>query len=381
MNLVFFLFLLLNCSVYSNNLETITTGQIEKELQKKFKISKQWFEKGNVHNNVKPSTVKKEKSNNNDRIKSDDDWIAKSARRTGGWIERKKTTIDQWQKYRLSTLKRWQNKKKRFHKDIKTYKKNSVKLPVKEDQTVEGPYRYSSTTKKKIVPNAFYRKTLDQGARPTCVSFAAIRGIEIHLAKKYKNINLSEQYFYYISKPECKRSPCSVAGSWATSGLKEAKQKGLTTERNCPYQNRSVPGNETQIPLKPSCYRVTHKVEDFYKIKSINKLVESLDKGHPVVAGMKLTENFYKNDGVVEWKPDLKKGKDGHADGHAALIIGYYKLPANLYLEQGNYCFLLANSWGEGWGVGGHACLTEKWFEQQRYKVSMLAISGAKKVF
>ena len=38
-------------------------------------------------------------------------------------------------------------------------------------------------------------------------------------------------------------------------------------------------------------------------------------------------------------------------------------LPKNLRETEGKYCFLTANSWGAGWGIGGHACLSENWIK------------------
>ena len=59
-----------------------------------------------------------------------------------------------------------------------------------------------------------------------------------------------------------------------------------------------------------------------------------------------------------------KKRMDSHAVGHALLLIGYIKLPK--ILNEGEVCFVTANSWGEGWGTGGTSCLTEKWLLEQR---------------
>ena len=39
------------------------------------------------------------------------------------------------------------------------------------------------------------------------------------------------------------------------------------------------------------------------------------------------------------------------------------KLPSKLHKTEGKFCFLTANSWGEGWGIGGHACLSENWIK------------------
>lgn len=360
-----FFILLGSFAINANELKKLTLSEIEKSLEKELGLTRDW-----------PISSALNKTTNLKKTKNNKDWSARTSAKSENWFNQKKRESEKWRDFRLKTLNRWQSKKKDYEKDIKVYKKNSVKLPIKEKQkTVQQQSNYQSSFRKKIIPEAFYRRALNQGPRPTCVAFASIRGIEILMAQKKKVINLSEQYFYYLSKPKCQQSPCSIPGSWAIAGLDAGISRGISAEKNCPYQFRSLGGNETQLPLKQSCYEAVVKIKKYKKVNSISELVEKIDQGKPVLVGMKLTENFYKNNGVVKWSPDLRKGSDQHADGHAALVVGYYKLSNANINTQGRYCFLTVNSWGEGWGVGGYSCLTEKWLEKQRYKVSMLAIS------
>lgn len=55
---------------------------------------------------------------------------------------------------------------------------------------------------------------------------------------------------------------------------------------------------------------------------------------------------------------------DSHAQGHSILLVGLVKIPTSL--NEGQYCFITANSWGEGWGQGGHSCISENWLISQR---------------
>jgi C1A family cysteine protease len=55
------------------------------------------------------------------------------------------------------------------------------------------------------------------------------------------------------------------------------------------------------------------------------------------------------------------KASGMHAAGHAYLAVGYVKLPASLQRAEGGSCVVVANSWSEGWGRGGYACVTEQW--------------------
>jgi C1A family cysteine protease len=48
------------------------------------------------------------------------------------------------------------------------------------------------------------------------------------------------------------------------------------------------------------------------------------------------------------------------------------KIPSSL--NEGKVCFITANSWGVGWGKGGHACLSEKWVKNFRFNIPFLAV-------
>lgn len=372
--LIFFGLIVLPEKVWSDerSLQKLILSEIEKELSKQFNISEDWFS----NKTPKIQREKKQKKKAKKKIQNGD-WMASANQSNNDWYDKKSKDINQWQNYRLKTLNRWRKVKQKYRKNIAVYKRNAVALPVEsiKKQENKNHQKYLSSKRRNVISSAFYRRSLDQGNRPTCVAFAAVRAIEILMAREDRYQNLSEQFFYYLSKPTCQKSPCSIPGSWATKGLQASKEQGIPSEANCPYGKQNKPGNETQIPLASSCYSPVIKLKNYYKISTIDALVKALDQNDPVLAGMRLTENFYQNRGVVSYSHQMKKGRDSHADGHAMLFVGYYKLPKELHLEQGRYCFLVTNSWGEGWGKGGHACLTEKWFAEQRYRVSMLAIN------
>ena len=84
-----------------------------------------------------------------------------------------------------------------------------------------------------------------------------------------------------------------------------------------------------------------------------------------MVAGVKLTPNFYKNNGLILEKEKNIGGKmDSHSSGHSIAITGFMKLPS--VLNEGSVCFIITNSWGSGWGYGGNACISEKWLLNNR---------------
>lgn len=118
------------------------------------------------------------------------------------------------------------------------------------------------------------------------------------------------------------------------------------------------------------------QIKKFSEIKTMAEVIEKLKDNTPVIIATKLSENFYKNNGLVLLS-DLKTGsasKDHHAKGHALLAMGMMELPVKLKEKEGSYCLMVANSWGKGWGAGGYACLSEKWLLQYRLPSSFISI-------
>ena len=281
------------------------------------------------------------------------------------------------------TYEKWEKKKIEFYKNLPQYKKSLIhfEMPKKKEKEILKKALLSpifkSTQKTSLIPGSLELSIKSQGKRPTCAAFAGVRAIELLLKKKGKVLDLSEQYFYWSSKPKCQNSPCSQRGSWVLKGFAVSKNSSgpnIPIETNCPYKKTPKEGNETQIPLKKGCSKGFVKIQDFEKLKYLDDVISHLESGYPVIAAFKLSPNFYKNQGVVSLSDDpISYPPDEHAKGHALVLVGYIELPRHLSRKEGKVCFLAANSWTEGWGVGGHACLTESWV--RKYKIANAFVS------
>ncbi len=278
---------------------------------------------------------------------------------------------NKWKSKYKKELQEWSKSKKDYQKQTDQYARSlsdiPLVLPVSKkdlDKNLEKVIKKEAY----FVSGSLVNDIRDQKYRPTCSAFAGIKQIETLLIQSGKQMNLSEQYFYWASKPKCQSSPCSNRGSWVGNGLKYSqnlKKLDISLERDCPYNTSSIANNETQLPLAKSCFQGAVRVKNFKYIKTLDEVMDSLDKQQVVFASIKLTENFYTTKGfVLERENNQKKVNDMHADGHAVPIIGYMKLP--MALNEGKVCFMIANSWGTGWGKGGHGCLSEKWLLAHR---------------
>lgn len=329
--------------------------------------------------------------------KKESDWMRRKTLDQEAWTKTKKEEVQTWVNYKKEQLNKWRQERKGFLKEVPILKKDltdirmigfgssSPTLKI-EDQTLEKysqrvAANFENSLDLSILSEAFLLPVKSQGRRPTCAAFSAVRALEIVLAKKTKSsIDLSEQYFYFASKPDCQKSPCNRPGSWPAPALEKSKKNAsfdIPLERDCPYQDTKVIQNDTQIPLASSCFKGSAKVADYYRVRSREEVQNAIKKGMPIIAGFKLTDDFFNNEGFVFYGKSAKIGSGLHAQGHALLLIGVMELPKELHATQGQYCTLVANSWGLGWGKGGHACLSDKWFDSYRYDMDFIAIGDA----
>lgn len=291
-------------------------------------------------------------------------------------------TKKQWQKEYQATLKQWEKARKDFLNRLDEFKQatvepkqlNQVKAnivgsvasrakPISRDNQIN--LRTMQAGDFYIVDSALDLAIKDQGRRATCAAFTAVRAMEIVLKQNQIKQDLSEQHFYAMSKPDC--TPCNQAGSHYAYGL-YGSQNGtpLLTESACRYNPKPIKGNETHHPLNrcsDSGARYSASQWQIYEGKRAhNWVVDELLNNRPVMAGFKLTPNFYDSKGYITQKQARRSGKmDKHADGHAVLLVGLIKLDNQ---HEGRYCAIAANSWTKGWGRGGYACLSEKWMKQ-----------------
>ncbi len=297
------------------------------------------------------------------------------------------STLSDWQSKRDQTLKHWKKKQKEFLSQLNDFKKatfnfESAGVPVGPSK-LKKPLVTPIKSKFHVIPGAFDISIKNQGKRPTCAAFAGVRAVETLLSAHGNQKDLSEQYLYWSAKPDCQTSPCSNRGSWVSKPFKNSSRNtypDIPLEKACPYSKFDRPSNQTHIPLGMGCRQGSVQVKDYQRIETLDEIVGSLKSNQPVVAGFKLTPNFYKNNGLVTYLNSKSGGlMNEHAGGHAILLIGYIKLPSELQKRgEGKLCFLAANSWGEGWGQGGYSCLTERWVRQHRIKNAFMALKSAK---
>ena len=271
----------------------------------------------------------------------------------------------------------------------------SLSLTGKKLQLTEGDtINWTLTEDQFTIPNLEKASIKDQGERATCSAFAGVSQIEAFLMLKYgiSSIDLSEQRFYYFSKPDSWSDGGDLASSGSNAGTGFAKSAGfehenityppdtatdfnIPLELDCPYQ--LLPGtNDLQLPQLDSCKKGVAKVTDFAawlyqwekRLETPQQIMDALINWRiPIIVSTKLSSNWEINDGMITLAESGGAGATTHAAGHAYLIVGVKKIDESKYPGEGGMCFIIKNSWGNGWGVNGFSCMTLAWFNTWRY--------------
>jgi hypothetical protein len=231
-------------------------------------------------------------------------WANKSDKFVKGSSEKVDKAIKSWKDKYEKTLKKWNEAREKYLGRVDEYKKATFEIPIENQKKVETKLIKKKITTKipktyHIVPGILELPVRDQGRRATCSAFAGVRSIEGVLAQNGKKRNLSEQYFYWASKPDCQSSPCRIRGSWVGYGLDSAKENPIPEEGDCPYKSVTKLANETYTPLNSSCKRGDVYIDDYKLVQSLDEVLAELDQNRSVVASLKLKENFYQNKGRV----------------------------------------------------------------------------------
>lgn len=241
-----------------------------------------------------------------------------------------------------------------------------------QPKAIFDPVDLNSLQSEYTIPHLEAIPIRNQANRGTCAAFAGVGAVEYAALRQNPSLgtlDLSEQRFYYTSKPECQSNGCtqSAAGSWYGDGFDAslaASTFDIPLESDCPY-NGNQTNNELQTPQAAGCSDGAAQVLDLQVVIQPNEIIAQLEAGFPVPFASPLSDNFFQNDGLITLADAGPAGDAMHAGGHAYLLVGYRKLPS--MADEGGMCFIIKNSWGTGWGVNGFACATLAWLQEYHF--------------
>jgi C1A family cysteine protease len=177
-----------------------------------------------------------------------------------------------------------------------------------------------------------------QGQCGSCYSFATCAVYESNaLVKNGTTYDLSEQDFMMKAKATGPYGGCD--GWYLDTSMDLLKNKGVTSESNCPYV-----GYERRCANTGSQY----KIQDYSQTTSLNGIKSALQKYGALLCMFIVYEDFFSYEtGVYRYTSGEECG------GHAVAIVGFDdNHPTTNGKKIG--AFKVKNSWGKDWGENGY---------------------------
>jgi hypothetical protein len=169
----------------------------------------------------------------------------------------------------------------------------------------------------------------DQATCGACVAFATCAVMEARARISGNSpqlaIDLSENQLFFCGCPNC----CG-RGWQFEAALNFAKAKGVAANASSLY----TPVNKKCPSATPAMFVTRWKA-----LRSVAERKESLAARGPLVAGMKVFNDFYYYTGGV-----YRHVQGNLVGNHAITIVGY---------DDANSCWICKNSWGARWGEAG----------------------------
>ena len=190
-----------------------------------------------------------------------------------------------------------------------------------------------------------YGQARDQGSRPTCCAFACS---DLHAACRLPWVELSCEFAFYCG---ARRQGTSAGrGVYLHHMLDAIEHDGQPHEAAWPYSVAALLPPAQWAPPK-DLGRLYHG-RGIRTVWSPSEIRASIDADQPVGIVLRLSDAFYLGpnaDGVI----DSPEPPDP-ARVHAVIAVGRGTMGADELV-------LIRNSWGVGWGLGGHAWLADRY--------------------
>lgn len=192
---------------------------------------------------------------------------------------------------------------------------------------------------------AQFGRARDQKQRPTCMAFAAS---DAHAAARGDHEFLSTEFAHFHAVR--RRSPFDPhSGVSFTLMAQTIREDGQPPEGIWPYL-AALPSNlgewKPPVPCVP-IFRRGYRIER----AAIARICEYLQDSRPVVLTMRISPSFFRpsTEGIITGSV-----AELPVNSHAVVAVGYGKTLQSLVV-------LIRNSWGERWGLLGHAWVTEEY--------------------
>ncbi|MGN6665141.1 MAG: C1 family peptidase [Solirubrobacterales bacterium] len=195
----------------------------------------------------------------------------------------------------------------------------------------------------------------DQGETNSCTANAIAAALEFDQKKeRLKEIFTPSRLFIYYNERAMEGSVESDNGAAIRDGVKSVAKRGACKESSWPF-------DVDRLRDKPSraCYAEAKKYQALQYMRvnqSLGQLKGCLAEGFPFIFGFSVYESFRSPQVAKTGKVPMPRAGEGFEGGHAVLAVGY---------DEDEQRFIVRNSWGPRWGMGGYFTIPYPYLLQQ----------------
>lgn len=187
-------------------------------------------------------------------------------------------------------------------------------------------------------------KVFDQGDLGSCTANAIAAAIEFdQIKEKLRQTFTPSRLFIYYNERALEGTVSSDSGATLRDGIKTVASQGACAEAMWPYV-------EQKFAERPpaQCYTAgkLHPAVEYSRItQDPGQMKACLAAGYPFVFGFTVYESFESEEVAQTGMVAMPAAGESALGGHAVMAAGY---------DEGSQRFLVRNSWGPSWGMGGY---------------------------
>ena len=219
-------------------------------------------------------------------------------------------------------------------------------LPDGRDLMYAAPPEVVTALPPKVDLSAQCPGVYDQGQLGSCTANAIGAALEFDQIKQKEQAFTPSRLFIYYNERAMEGTVNSDAGGQIRDGVKSVNQQGAPPETDWPYD---ITKFAEKPPQKAYDDAAQHESVLYQRLTPIlGQLKGCLASGFPFVLGFVVYESFDSQQVAQTGEASLPQAGEQQIGGHAVLAVGY---------DESQQRFLIRNSWGAGWGMGGYFTL------------------------
>ena len=187
----------------------------------------------------------------------------------------------------------------------------------------------------------------DQGQLGSCTANGIGALLQFARMKQRLTPNyVASRLFIYYNERVMEHSVESDSGAQIRDGIKSVAKLGDCPENEWPYEL-------ARFADKPParCYRdaLQDRALSYQRLaQNLGQMKACLASGYPFVFGFTVYDSFESAQVAKSGTVPLPQADEHALGGHCVVAVGY---------DDARQRFIVRNSWGSGWGVGGHCSM------------------------